>query len=229
MKNYYQILGLEKNATLEEIKKAYRIYAPKFHPDKQDGDKFFEERFKEIQEAYEILSDNNKRAIFDSKWKNNFSTGSSSFYSQYNKKTDEEIKREKEQKEEREIERKKREIRIKERKSKVFYTSKELIVNGMYIHINGKSYLLDDYDIVTLRKDDNSNFVFFGIVLIVIGVLTLAFFIGFLLLFWGIFGLFYKEYFLVLVNEKEDVPLIKGRKQKMKRIMNQINKTKELK
>ena len=65
MKNYYQTLGLNPNATKDEIKKAYRIYASKFHPDKQDGDKFFEERFREIQEAYEILSDDKKRKKYD--------------------------------------------------------------------------------------------------------------------------------------------------------------------
>ncbi|SMO49801.1 J domain-containing protein [Solitalea koreensis] len=61
MKNYYQILGLSPEATNEEIKKAYRFYATKFHPDKHNGDKFFEERFKEILEAYEFLSNSTNR------------------------------------------------------------------------------------------------------------------------------------------------------------------------
>lgn len=56
-KNYYQVLGLQEGASLEEIKKAYRLYATKFHPDKRDGDVFFKERFQEIKEAYEILID----------------------------------------------------------------------------------------------------------------------------------------------------------------------------
>ena len=54
-KNYYQILGLEKGCTKEEIKSAYKLYTKKFHPDKQKGDPFFEERFREIKEAYEYL------------------------------------------------------------------------------------------------------------------------------------------------------------------------------
>lgn len=65
MKDYYQILNLDRKANLEEIKKAYRLYASKFHPDKHQGDKFFEEKFKEILEAYEILSNQDKRNIYD--------------------------------------------------------------------------------------------------------------------------------------------------------------------
>jgi curved DNA-binding protein CbpA len=64
-KNYYQILGLEWNASFEDIRKAYRTYAAKFHPDKHEGDAFFEERFKEVKEAYEILSDAGNRYKYD--------------------------------------------------------------------------------------------------------------------------------------------------------------------
>ncbi|POS00611.1 DnaJ-like protein [Flavobacterium croceum DSM 17960] len=67
MKNYYQILGIEFNATNEEIKLAYRKLAIKFHPDKNFGDKYFEDRFKEIQIAYDALSDNNSRKEYDKK------------------------------------------------------------------------------------------------------------------------------------------------------------------
>jgi len=67
IKNYYQILGLEWNASVEDIRKAYRTYAAKFHPDKHEGDPFFEERFKDVKEAYEILSDAEKRWKYDIK------------------------------------------------------------------------------------------------------------------------------------------------------------------
>jgi len=70
MKDYYYILGLKQTATTEEVKKAYRKLSLKFHPDKNDGDEFFTERFKEIQEAYETLVDSSKRKTYDDR-KNN--------------------------------------------------------------------------------------------------------------------------------------------------------------
>jgi len=69
MKDYYYILGIESTATLAEIKKAYRKLSVKFHPDKNKGDQFFEKRFKEIQEAYDTLSNKDKRINYDSKFK----------------------------------------------------------------------------------------------------------------------------------------------------------------
>lgn len=56
--HYYKLLGLQKGATLEAIKKAYKKYAAKYHPDKHNGDDFFKERFQEVQEAYEYLTQN---------------------------------------------------------------------------------------------------------------------------------------------------------------------------
>jgi molecular chaperone DnaJ len=64
-KDYYAILGVKKTATAEEIRKAFRKLARKFHPDVNPGDKKAEERFKEISEANDILSDEKKRKIFD--------------------------------------------------------------------------------------------------------------------------------------------------------------------
>jgi curved DNA-binding protein len=64
-KDYYKILGVNKNADEKEIKKAYRRLARKFHPDVNDGDKAAEARFKEINEANEVLSDPEKRSKYD--------------------------------------------------------------------------------------------------------------------------------------------------------------------
>ena len=64
-RDYYEVLGVGKTATAEEIKKAYRKMAVKYHPDKNPGDKAAEEKFKEAAEAYEVLSDENKRARYD--------------------------------------------------------------------------------------------------------------------------------------------------------------------
>ena len=60
-RDYYEVLGLKKGASVEELKKAYRKLAVKYHPDKNQGDKQAEERFKEINEAYAVLSDPKKK------------------------------------------------------------------------------------------------------------------------------------------------------------------------
>ena len=64
-RDYYEILGVNKTATADELKKAYRKVAMQFHPDRNPGDKAAEEKFKEAAEAYEVLSDADKRAKYD--------------------------------------------------------------------------------------------------------------------------------------------------------------------
>jgi molecular chaperone DnaJ len=64
-RDYYEVLGVDKSAGEREIKKAYKKLAMKYHPDRTQGDKAKEEKFKEIQEAYEILTDSQKRAAYD--------------------------------------------------------------------------------------------------------------------------------------------------------------------
>lgn len=65
-KDYYKILGVSKDASQEEIKKAYRKLARKYHPDLNPGDKSAEEKFKEVNEAYAVLGDEKQRALYDS-------------------------------------------------------------------------------------------------------------------------------------------------------------------
>ena len=64
-RDYYEVLGVNKDASAEEIKKAYRKAAMKYHPDRNPGDKEAEAKFKEVGEAYEVLSDDGKRSRYD--------------------------------------------------------------------------------------------------------------------------------------------------------------------
>ncbi len=84
-RDYYDVLGVQKNATADEIKKAYRKLAIKYHPDKNPGDKEAEEKFKEAAEAYEILSNDEKRKRYDqfghSMGPQGFGGGQGGFYS----------------------------------------------------------------------------------------------------------------------------------------------------
>jgi curved DNA-binding protein len=64
-KDYYKILGVERNASEDDIRKAYRKLAMQYHPDRNPNDKQAEERFKEINEAYQVLSDSEKRGLYD--------------------------------------------------------------------------------------------------------------------------------------------------------------------
>ena len=68
-RDYYEVLGVDKNATAEELKKAYRKMAIKYHPDKNPGDDEAVKKFREITEAYEILGDEKKRKEYDNKRK----------------------------------------------------------------------------------------------------------------------------------------------------------------
>ena len=63
--DYYETLGVARGASEDDIRKAYRKLARKYHPDLNPGDKSAEERFKNVQEAYDILSDTKKRQMFD--------------------------------------------------------------------------------------------------------------------------------------------------------------------
>ena len=85
-KDYYAILGVSKNATKEEISKAFKSLARKYHPDVNKGDKTAEDKFKEINEAYEVLKDDEKRRHYDSlgsNWRSSVHTNAGSGHSNF--------------------------------------------------------------------------------------------------------------------------------------------------
>src|SRR5450432_254751 len=83
-RDYYEILGISKSGTADEIKKAYRKVAMQFHPDRNPGDHTAEEKFKEAAEAYEILSDPDKRAQYDRYGHSSFASGRGVGFSTHN-------------------------------------------------------------------------------------------------------------------------------------------------
>jgi curved DNA-binding protein CbpA len=82
IKNHYQILGISRSADNKEIRQAYKKLAVKFHPDKNNGDKYFEERFKEIQESYEVLINPQKKSEYNKIYDSFFSNKQKENYSQ---------------------------------------------------------------------------------------------------------------------------------------------------
>src|SRR5512135_510697 len=79
VKDYYEILGIDRKALQDDVKKAYRKLARKYHPDLNPGDKSAENKFKELNEAYEVLSDEKKRADYDQYGKSPFEGGGPGF------------------------------------------------------------------------------------------------------------------------------------------------------
>ena len=77
-KDYYEVLGVDRSASEDEIKKAYRKLAVKYHPDKNPGDQEAEEKFKEISAAFEVLKDSDKRRKYDQFGHDAFRGGASS-------------------------------------------------------------------------------------------------------------------------------------------------------
>lgn len=216
-KNYYQILGLSPDCGKDEIKKAYKSYALKFHPDKHGNDTFFEERFKEIKEAYDILNDESERKKFDSFFKSSNYYNSSSATNQHN--TDY-FRRQKEEAKKK----KKEEDELKERQRKnIYYTDDKITINGLSIFINNKTCGINEIDFALVKKSDSADYKSYAIILIIIGVLTFTFFIGIFFLASGIAGLFYKDYVLLLYCKENDIPIIKGKKKYLNNIAVKIN------
>jgi hypothetical protein len=188
MINYYQILGLSNKSTKEEIKKAYRLYATKFHPDKQDGDKFFEERFKEIQEAYEVLINDEKREKYNSKFYND------TFIEKQKKQAQKEQETKKKQqeppfeKDEKLIQERKRKERLL--KKTIYYNKFGIYIDGCSVKNGFEEYDFSNYTIAyCVKKVDIYNYnkiVGFAILMIVVGLGTISLFIGIILLILGI-------------------------------------------
>lgn len=204
-KNHFQTLGLTPGCSTVDIKKAYRDYAAKYHPDKQDGDPFFEERFKEVKEAYDFLMNDEKRKELER------SLLSSDRHSSSRQRTGsviDDLLREEEEK--------------RQRRKKSFYLSDQITVNAEYVYANGQSYNLSYHDNVFMAKVDDQNSSLWGIILIIAGVVTTAFFFGVFLIAYGIFLLYKADYLVYLVAFDGDKPIIRTSKKKANKIVKAI-------
>lgn len=203
-KNHFQTLGLKPGSSVDDVKKAYRYYASKYHPDKQAGDTFFKDRFQEVKEAYDFLMDDAKRKQLEQYLQ---SQGG-----EYNKKksgnTLDDLSR--------------AENRRDERRKKSFYLSDKITVNAEYVYANGQSYNLSYHDNVFMGKaaDQNSNLL--GIILVIAGIITTAFYFGVFLAAYGIYLIYKADYLVYLVGADGDKPVIRTSRKKAKRIVKSI-------
>lgn len=203
--NFYEILEIHEMASSDEIKKAYKHLATKYHPDKHDNDSFFEKKFKELNEAYSTLSDSQKRKDYDFQLN---ATKSEKSKKSYNV-VDELLRKEKE---------------LDKKAKHILYASEEIVINKLYINVKGKSYPLKEIDAVTINKDESKRNTWAWFFLVT-GLLTIIVGVGFLLLLISII-LFVlpRDYLLILISREGGIPIIKGIKKDLSPIKDIIDK-----
>lgn len=209
-KNYFQVLGLDSTATLDEIKKAYRIYVIKYHPDKNNGDKFFEERFKEVSEAYEYLLNNINNTRFEEK-----STFFNSYYSQKNNINitllTEKLKKEEKIRKHLEKELLIRESKIKEinqynLKENIVYLNKgNIFINGNRIKVNNIVISINDIKEIKLKTISNLKKRIRGYFLLILGLSSIFFLIGFIFLYFAIKYILKKDTYQLNILSKNSL------------------------
>ena len=209
-KNYFQVLGLDSTATLDEIKKAYRIYVIKYHPDKNNGDKFFEERFKEVSEAYEYLLNNINNTRFEEK-----STFLNSYYSQKNNINitllTEKLKKEEKIRKHLEKELLIRESKIKEinqynLKENIVYLNKgNIFINGNRIKVNNIVISINDIKEIKLKTISNLKKRIRGYFLLILGLSSIFFLIGFIFLYFAIKYILKKDTYQLNILSKNSL------------------------
>lgn len=188
MKNHYQTLGLKNDASASEIKKSYRFYASKFHPDKHGGDQFFEEKFKEIKDAYDVLSDLSKKSEYDATLtKSNPQSFRSSSAFDY-----ESFERE--------------ENRLtKEREQRIYLKEGNLIINGNSVVVGKQTTSIKGYERAFSVIESKKKLRIIGWILILSSAITILILIGFVTLVVGLFLIFKRDiYYICIVKELDN-------------------------
>lgn len=241
MKDYYQLLHLEKSATQEEIKKAFKLFASKFHPDKHKGDKFFEKQFIEVKKAYDTLSDPNRKSIYDRSMNQNNSDKSASNKSEdYSKKeadlrNKEESLRNKEAtlnqkerafKEARWKETEQHNKSIKALEDRVYLKYGNVLLTGKTIKIGFGSANIRDIEKAELIVQTKKELNILGYTLLIIGFFTLFIFIGVFFLFLGTYLIFKSKTYYVNIVFKHDIDQVIEAESKAfaLKMLKQINK-----
>lgn len=213
-KNYYQVLGLDSSATEEDIKNAYRLFVKKFHPDKQNGDKFFEDRFKEVREAYEYLLNPSAYKYTSQERKKTYKDTSIEIenYLLKEKLKKENLLREtleleiKKLKKEQETAKLQDKLKIKEEEyntleNTIFLKKGNTVVNGNTITVDKLVIPLKDITNIELITHSNKNKRRFGYFLIVFGLFTLTILIGFVIIYFGYKKASKKDTFELIISK----------------------------
>lgn len=224
MKNYYQYLGIEANASKEQIKKAYRLYASKFHPDKHSGDNFFEEKFKEVNTAYETLYNDNSRSLYDSKLKKfSFSFLNEAIY----RKREEELhkkekfletkekvlqkkfdqlkklrKKEHEKWKEEKLNLKRK--KFDEREKTIYLKKGNVLINGNACKIGNSRYELNEIYTFNIQNISKRKYRVIGWVMLITGLFTIYTFLGFLIFAISFIFLLKKDKITIIIRLKDN-------------------------
>lgn len=237
MKDYYQILGLEKSASQEEIKAAFRLYANKFHPDKQKGDKFFERRFIEIKEAYDTLGDLKRKSIYDKSLNQNLGNQSNTKSSDYYSKKEQDLR-----KKEAELNRKEKEFREnkwketrekneskKAQEEKVYFKDGNVLLSGKTLKIGYGSAKISDIERAELIVQSKRGLRVLGYFILLFAALTLFIYIGIIFFIAGIYLIFRPNKYFVRIVFKRDIDQVIEAEDKLfaSNMLKQINKAVE--
>lgn len=210
MKDYYKILGLESNASIEQIKNAYRLRAKKFHPDKHKNDKFFEERFIEVREAYCILIDPNKKHRYDNELLKSELNRNESLL-----KKEQELK-----KKEAELRQKEYNLHNKQKRRSdftrgnkkstsnneiIYFKEENVFISSKVLKVGYGTVYIKDIECAELLVKSNKGIRILGYLALLIGLITATIYVGIFILIMGLCLIMKSDAYIIRVIFKNDI------------------------